>query len=457
MSFTADKQTLDDLNLLGKYKSNSIYSLFNQVHTDGGERLLQDMFQHPLTGVDEINVRSNIFRYFQEKKLSFPFSNHLFTKIDNYLSSTSNASYPAALAGLVYQKMQASFLHDEQFGILKEGLSTTIQALKTLKQFLGQLEQSGAYQKEYTLLVNILNDERLQRMLETKSTDELSLPEMARYDHLLKFKLREQMDTLLESVYKLDVYIAVSSVARERGFEYAQAFPPQVNLLRAAAVWHPALLQGVANPFDLHQQQNMIFLTGANMAGKSTLMKSFGIAVYLSHMGFPVAAKNMEFSVSEGLYSSINVPDNLNMGYSHFYAEVLRVKQVAEEVSSGKNLVVLFDELFKGTNVKDAYDATLAVTEAFSKYSNCLFIISTHIIEVGEELQKKLSPIQFSFLPTVMEGNIPRYTYLLQEGITTDRQGMTIIENEGILELLRVDYSCPGSAQQHPAPQPSVH
>jgi len=49
-----------------------------------------------------------------------------------------------------------------------------------------------------------------------------------------------------------------------------------------------------------------------------------------------------------------------------------------------KDLIVIFDELFKGTNVKDAYDATLAVTEAFSKYRNCFFIISTHIIEVGE-------------------------------------------------------------------------
>ena len=439
MSFTADKQTLEDLNLLGKYKASSIYSLFNQVKTDGGERLLQEMFQHPLTTVDEINDRSNLFRYFQDKQLGFPFSNQIFGKIDNYLSDTSNSSYGAALAGLLYQQLQASFLHDEQFAVRKEGLSTTIQALITLKQFLVQLKQAGAYQKEYTILVNLLNDSRLQKMLETKSTDQLSLPQIARYDHLLKHILRDQMDALLKSVYKLDVYIAVSSVASERGFGYATAFPAAANLMRAKAVWHPALLNGIANPFDLHQQKSMIFLTGANMAGKSTLMKSFGIAVYLSHMGFPVAAKGLEFSVSEGLYSSINVPDNLNQGYSHFYAEVLRVKRVAEEVSSGKNLVVLFDELFKGTNVKDAYDATLAVTEAFSKYSNCLFIISTHIIEVGEELQQKSSPIQFSFLPTVMEGNIPRYTYLLEEGITTDRQGMTIIENEGILEMLCIE------------------
>jgi DNA mismatch repair ATPase MutS len=181
----------------------------------------------------------------------------------------------------------------------------------------------------------------------------------------------------------------------------------------------------------------MLFLTGANMAGKSTLMKSFGIAVYLAHMGFPVAAEKMTFSVRDGLYSSINVPDNLSLGHSHFYAEVLRVKKVAQEVGLGKDLVVIFDELFKGTNVKDAYDATLAVTRELAEYRNCFFIISTHIIEVGEALRVGCDNIRFAYLPTVMEGVTPRYTYVLKEGITADRHGMMIIENEGVVGMIR--------------------
>jgi DNA mismatch repair ATPase MutS len=183
---------------------------------------------------------------------------------------------------------------------------------------------------------------------------------------------------------------------------------------------------------------NVLFLTGANMAGKSTLMKSFGIAVYLAHMGFPVAAAEMEFSVREGLYSSINVPDDLSLGYSHFFAEVLRVKKVAEAVSAGRNLVVIFDELFKGTNVKDAYDATLSVTEALAAYSRCWFVISTHIIEVGETLRQRSDNLQFAYLPTVMDGATPRYPYILEKGITNDRHGMLIIGNEGILDMLTV-------------------
>ena len=137
------------------------------------------------------------------------------------------------------------------------------------------------------------------------------------------------------------------------------------------------------------------------------------------------------------LYTSINVPDNINLGYSHFYAEVLRVKKVAIEVSRSKRLVVIFDELFKGTNVKDAYDATLAVAQALSKRRACSFLISTHIIEVGQDLGKSCDNVTFAYLPTVMDGKVPRYTYRLQPGITADKHGMIIINNERIIETIR--------------------
>jgi DNA mismatch repair protein MutS len=113
----------------------------------------------------------------------------------------------------------------------------------------------------------------------------------------------------------------------------------------------------------------------------------------------------------------------------------VRVKQASIAGASGKQLLLMFEELIKGTNVKDAYDGTLAVTEAFADYRNCLFIVSTHIIEVGAALQGK-DNIQFVYMSTIMNGAHPRYTYKLEKGITEDRQGMLIIKNEGILELL---------------------
>ena len=64
-------------------------------------------------------------------------------------------------------------------------------------------------------------------------------------------------------------------------------------------------------------------------------------------------------------------------------------------------------------------------------------MISTHIIEAGEELKKLCNNIEYIYLPTVMEGSVPRYTYKLEKGITADRHGMIIIRNEGILDILK--------------------
>jgi DNA mismatch repair protein MutS len=154
-------------------------------------------------------------------------------------------------------------------------------------------------------------------------------------------------------------------------------------------------------------------------------------------MGFPVAASRMVFSVRDGIYTTINLPDDLGMGVSHFYAEVLRVKKVARELGKGKNLFVIFDELFRGTNVKDAYEATIAITAGFARRRGSMFVISTHIVEAGSVLKDRAENIRFIYLPTTMNSNTPVYSYRLEEGITADRHGMVIIRNEGIIELLK--------------------
>ncbi|MCD0488091.1 DNA mismatch repair protein [Pedobacter sp. MC2016-14] len=439
MSFTVDKQTLEDLNLLGKFTPGSIFNMFNKVQTSGGERLLSQLFKSPLTDFEEINKRSSLFRYFQDKTLGLPFSRAEFQTVENYLSTGSSTNYPAALLTTFSKKMQAALLRDERYAALQKGLSATISLFNALNDFLKQLNEPRPtpFDEERQVIQRILAISSLANVLKEKTRTEYSTVKLAAYDHLLKHTLRNDVEILLTYLYKLDVYLAVAKVGRAQNFNYAKALPKEMQQIEIAALWHPALVKGVANAVHFNKSNNMVFLTGANMAGKSTFMKSLGIALYLAHMGFPLAAKDLHFSILDGIYSSINVPDSLNMGYSHFYAEVLRVKKAAEEVASGNSFLVLFDELFKGTNVKDAYDATLSVTTAFAKFRQCFFIISTHIIEVGEALQKTTKNVQFVYLPTIMEGKVPKYTYLLEDGITTDRQGMLIIENEGILDMLK--------------------
>ncbi|WP_235884586.1 MutS-related protein [Pedobacter hiemivivus] len=279
-----------------------------------------------------------------------------------------------------------------------------------------------------------------------KSFNKLSYEQIADYDQLFRFKMRHLLLEILKHIYQLDVYISVARVAEERNYVFPQAVDQAEHLIRLTELYHPLVKNAKSNSIDMTPDKNIVFLTGANMAGKSTFMKSLGIALYLAHMGFPVAAAKMQFSVRDGIYTTINLPDDLSSGNSHFYAEVLRVKKVAKELGSAKNLFVIFDELFRGTNVKDAYEGTIAITEAFAKKPNCMFVVSTHIIEAGEVLKERCSNINFVYLPTVMENNMPRYTYKLEHGITADRHGMVIINNERILEIIRSKKNKPTSS-----------
>ena len=83
------------------------------------------------------------------------------------------------------------------------------------------------------------------------------------------------------------------------------------------------------------------------------------LAVWLAHCGLPVFAESMTCPVYEGIYTSINLPDSLRDGRSHFMAEVLRIKEILIKVGSGKKCLVVLDEMFRGTNAKDAFEASM--------------------------------------------------------------------------------------------------
>ncbi|WP_127131496.1 MutS-related protein [Pseudoflavitalea rhizosphaerae] len=436
MSFSIDRQTLDELNLLGKFRQGSVYHLFNQVKTRGGEQLLDGMFRDPLTSVTEINMRSSIFRYFQETAIRFPFDVQQVNSMREYLDAGSGKSAITVLAGVFIKKALAGLTRDERFKKIVQGMQATIVTLNKCFAFVEAQKTTGPFVNRMQEVHRILSEQALTKLRNIDIYKELPLQTLARYDHLLKSSFASSMETILDFIYEVDVYIAVSDVSRAKGFTYAEALPAESNLLEATELRHPCIDKAVGNQIRMQEDSNVLFLTGANMAGKSTLMKAVAISLYLAQMGFPVAADSMCFSVREGLYTSINVADNIHLGYSHFYAEVVRVKQAAEAAASGKRLLLMFDELFKGTNVKDAFDGTLSVTEAFADYRKCLFVVSTHIIEVGEALKGKEN-IRFVYMPTMLEGSVPKYTYKLAEGITEDRQGMMIIRNEGILEMIQ--------------------
>lgn len=439
MSFMTDQQTLTDLNIQGKFKAGSMFNLFNRVKTKGGEKLLEKLFRSPLTDAVRINQRAAKIKYVQSIGLTLDIDAKLVRLADEYTTDSKSAGRLSSLLLCCKEKVQEMLYHSEHFALQKKRMKAVVNMVKTARNLSAQL--SKAANKKETPAQDL--QDRLAAILNETAVNQLTpqsrftFSQTVRYRYLIENKCRTALAELLEILYRFDVYVSVASVAASRQLTYPIAQDPGETdkLIHVENGKHPTLSGAVGNDLTLKKDKNLLFLTGANMAGKSTLMKTLGVSVYLAHMGFPLAADGMTFAVMDGIYSSINVKDDISRGWSHFYSEVMRMKQIAQKLTEGHRLFVLFDEMYKSTNVKDAYDATLAISKRLAKYGHCCFVISTHIIEVGEEL-KDTPNVMFRYLPTVMEGSVPHYTYDLTEGITDDRQGMIIVENEGILDML---------------------
>ncbi|RYZ54499.1 MAG: DNA mismatch repair protein MutS, partial [Chitinophagaceae bacterium] len=158
-------------------------------------------------------------------------------------------------------------------------------------------------------------------------------------------------------------------------------------------------------------------------------------AVFLAHMGMGVPARNMELTLFDGLLTNINVTDNITRGESYFFNEVQRIKNTIYKINDGKKWLVLIDELFKGTNVQDAMKCSLTVIKGLIKIKNSLFILSTHLYEIGEEL-KSYPNISFKFFETTVTEDQLSFSYQLKDGISNDRIGYVILRREKVVEML---------------------
>ena len=438
MRFTTDQQTLEDLNIFGRHGVDSIYAFFNRTYTRGGAAILEECFRYPLADVERINQRSGLIRYFAEAAIGFPFRPETFDQAELYLANEDERTKLSVGERSLMGKVSRLIAEDSEYKTIYNGVVALVDILQTLRGFVeGFGTDAGFYQGELEAFVALLAEPALQPLLRHDHKGKLPFEKVAAYDTILRFRHRDIIRRLLQRIYQLDMYISVARVARDRGFSFAEALPKERHFVRLEGVYHPQVKNAVPNTLDITPDSNLIFLTGANMAGKSTFMKSLGIALFLAHAGLPVPAAKMAFSVRDAIYTTINLPDDLGMGASHFFAEVLRVKKIARELSLGKSLFVIFDELFRGTNVKDAYEATVALTTAFAGRRDSMFVISTHIIEAGDVLRERNANISFVYLPTRLQENLPVYTYTLEKGITADRHGMVIIRNEGILDILK--------------------
>jgi DNA mismatch repair ATPase MutS len=184
------------------------------------------------------------------------------------------------------------------------------------------------------------------------------------------------------------------------------------------------------------QGRNFLLLTGANMSGKTTFLRALGVGSLLAHIGMGVPANKMRISFLNGIITNMHAEDNLLKGESYFFAEVQRMKQIAARIGEERPHLALMDELFKGTNVHDAFECTKAVVEGLMNHPNHIMALSTHLYEVAQQFSGNSKIIFAYFVTNISSGGAYKFTYQLKEGISNDRIGYIILQQEGVIDML---------------------
>lgn len=439
--FEIDKQTLKDLHIFGNSQTDkSLFSLFDATLCIGGKNKLISYFSNPSDDIVFLTERKDAIAFLHNH---FPNGMNLDKNALDFAEYYyRHANFMAEVPSMytVTMKFLNRLNNYKKFHLIDKGVLSTVKLLKSLYAF-GTLLEQKCLTDDCPKLIKRQTRELMDRLSQVeydkaKSGERLDAFGILGMDYIFRKTNRQDLTFFFEFIYEFDAYFTVADTARKYGFSYPELLPEKSNSLHAEGLFHPMVDQVVPTDVEIDSDKKLLFITGPNMAGKSTFLKALGISVYLAHLGFPVPAKKMEVSMLSGITTTINLADNLNLGYSHFYAEVRRIKDVAEALNTHPNMLVIFDELFRGTNVKDAYDGTLAIASAFSEVKSSFFVISTHIVEVAETLKAE-SGIKFGYFEVNAAKEEPTYTYHLKEGISEIRLGMHIINKEGLIEYIK--------------------
>jgi DNA mismatch repair protein MutS len=438
MKFNIDQQSFTDLNIFSSSSNTeAIVNLFKHTKTIGGREMVYEMMRNPSSDLTFLRNRTAAISWFLEHHIVIEISSHQLDLIDHHLKHDKRhlkANIIDATVDFIRDKISSG----ADYYIVQSGLANFRKLAKFLKEYLQVVEETNApegLRSHAQKITEILELPAIKRMIAIRPK-KLRFYHISKLDGVFRKQLKKELNELLRLVYELDVYETLAYIIEQKNLCLPKYLGSGSVSLSVEALYHPGIIGAVTNDVEIEEHNNMTFLTGSNMAGKSSFLKATGLCIFLAHIGFPVFAKSMSTTIFNGIITTINLPDNLSDGLSHYYTEVKRVKETALQLRDVGKVFVIFDELFRGTNVKDAFDASLLVINELTQVKSSVFLISTHIVELAEEL-KKHKNVSFKYMDTFFEGQHPVFTYKLMTGISQERLGMYIVKNEGIVEIIQ--------------------
>lgn len=202
--------------------------------------------------------------------------------------------------------------------------------------------------------------------------------------------------------------------------------------LHAQELGHPLIPANVRvnNDFHLQGTGKIGLITGSNMAGKSTFLRSLGVNVVLAQMGAPVCAKKMELSPVH-LISSMRIADNLAENTSTFYAELKKLKTIIEAVNRQETVFILLDEILRGTNSLDRHTGSEALIAQLIR-QKAVAVIATHDIELAALQNHFTQSINNYHFDVQVEGDELYFDYKLKNGVCSSLNASILMKKIGI-------------------------
>ena len=237
------------------------------------------------------------------------------------------------------------------------------------------------------------------------------------------------MSIWLDSIAELDALVSFGTYAFNNPANVRAEIQDvgSDTIIEAKGIFHPFLNREKAVPNDfVLPVRNIAIVTGANMAGKSTFLRTIGVSYVLAANGVPVCAEKFSFSVVS-LFSSMRTTDNLSRDISYFNAELLRLGQLVRHVRSHGYTLIILDEILKGTNSKDKLEGSFIFLHEISKY-NVSALIATHDLELarlGEEQSGLYSNYRFE----IGLSDEITYTYKIEKGTAQNLNASYLLAN----------------------------
>jgi hypothetical protein len=209
-------------------------------------------------------------------------------------------------------------------------------------------------------------------------------------------------------------------------------FTTQDFTLSGTAIGHPLLPEPgrVTNNFTLQGKAKIDLITGSNMAGKSTFLRSLGVNSVLAQLGAPVCATAFTLSPVR-LMSSMRIADNLAENTSTFYAELKKLRTIIEAVKTSEPLFILLDEILRGTNSFDRHKGSAALIQQLIK-EDAVAVIATHDVELAQLPEKYPSSVENYHFDVEVEGEELYFDYKLKPGVCRSINASLLMKKIGI-------------------------